>query len=70
VGGGVLADLRRSDPKVYAILPDVVLGGAYRGKGMPSFEKWLGVDDVAALRAYLVSRRNELVREGASAGGS
>ncbi len=70
VGGGVVADLRRSDPKVYAILPDIVLGGAYRGKGMPSFEKWLGVDDVAALRAYLVSRRNELVRDGAAAGGS
>jgi alcohol dehydrogenase (cytochrome c)/quinohemoprotein ethanol dehydrogenase len=70
VGGGVVADLRRSDPKVYAILPDVVLGGVYRAKGMPSFEKWLGVDDVAALRAYLVSRRNELARSAAPAGGS
>jgi quinohemoprotein ethanol dehydrogenase len=70
IGGGVLADLRRSDPKVYAILPDVVLRGAYRGKGMPSFEKWLGADDVAAIRAYLVSRRNALVREAAPTGGS
>ena len=70
VGGGVVPDLRRSDPKLYAVLPDIVLAGALRGNGMPSFEKWLGAADVAAIRAYLVSQRNALARAAAPAGGS
>jgi len=41
-----------------------------RGRGMPSFEKWPGAADVAAIRAYLVSQRNELARAAAPAGGS
>ena len=63
IGGGVLPDLRASAPEIYERLPDFVLGGVRQDRGMPSFARWLDVEDVASIRAYLVSRRNELVSE-------
>jgi PQQ-dependent dehydrogenase (methanol/ethanol family) len=64
IGGGVLPDLRASAPEIYETLPDFVLGGVRQDRGMPSFARWLDEEDVASIRAYLVSRRNELVHEG------
>jgi PQQ-dependent dehydrogenase (methanol/ethanol family) len=53
VGGGVLADLRKSSPEVQAAFGDIVLKGIFTGKGMPSFSQWLSEDDVAALQRYV-----------------
>ncbi len=61
VGGGVLPDLRKSAPEIYAMLPEIVLRGAFEKNGMPRFERWLDADDVEAIRAYLLSRRAQLL---------
>jgi len=63
VAGGTIPDLRRAKPGVYQALPAIVLEGALRGKGMPRFDAWLDADDIEVLRAYLLSRRAELVEE-------
>jgi quinohemoprotein ethanol dehydrogenase len=63
VSGGVIKDIRTSAPEIYDALPDIVIRGALRGKGMPRFGDWLGEDDVQAIRAYLLSRRAALVAE-------
>jgi quinohemoprotein ethanol dehydrogenase len=69
VSGGVLPDLRKSDPRIYDALDAIVLGGARAGAGMPRFDAWLGADDVAAIRAYLLARRAALLAGSAPAGG-
>jgi PQQ-dependent dehydrogenase (methanol/ethanol family) len=63
VSGGVLPDLRKADPRIYEILESIVLGGALSNNGMPRFDAWLRRDDVAAIRAYLLTRRAALVAE-------
>ncbi|MEN8162332.1 MAG: c-type cytochrome, partial [Myxococcota bacterium] len=63
VSGGVLPDLRKSDPGIYDILDDVVLRGALLQNGMPRFDVWLRRDDVALIRSYLLSRRAALLAE-------
>ncbi|MDX1649636.1 MAG: PQQ-dependent dehydrogenase, methanol/ethanol family [Myxococcota bacterium] len=68
VSGGVLPDLRESRPAVYDVLPEIVLEGALLGGGMPRFDRWLDADDVAALRAYLLARREALRAERADTG--
>lgn len=67
VSGGVLPDLRKSEPAVYDILPDIVLRGARLPQGMPRFDRWLGTDDVAAVRSYVLARRAALRAERAAA---
>ena len=64
VSGGVLPDLRKVDPKVYPMMDAIVLEGALAGNGMPRFDAWLGPEDVAAIRAYVLTRRAVLVEEG------
>jgi quinohemoprotein ethanol dehydrogenase len=66
VGGGVLPDLRKSAPEIYAMLPEIVLRGAFESRGMPRFDRWLGPEDVEAIRAYLLSRRAQLVESRAA----
>lgn len=61
VSGGVLPDLRKSAPAVYDTLDEIVLRGALLQNGMPRFDAWIGPRDVAALRAYLLSRRAALI---------
>jgi mono/diheme cytochrome c family protein len=63
-GGGVLPDLRKSDPVVYDALDDIVLRGARIAGGMPSFDAYLDEGDVEAIRAYLLTRRAALLAEG------
>jgi PQQ-dependent dehydrogenase (methanol/ethanol family) len=59
VGGGVLPDLRYATPETHARLVDIVLGGAYQDRGMPSFARWLTPKDVEDIRAYVVSRARD-----------
>jgi mono/diheme cytochrome c family protein len=66
VGGGVVKDLRYATPETYEAIPDIVVRGIYRGKGMPRFGDWLDDDDALALRAYILSRRTALLAEKAS----
>jgi len=63
VSGGVLPDLRKSDPRIYDMLDEIVLRGALFGNGMPRFDVWLRRDDVASIRAYVLTRRAALVAE-------
>jgi quinohemoprotein ethanol dehydrogenase len=62
VSGGVLPDLRKSNPGIYDILDKIVLEGALANNGMPRFDAWLHADDVAAIRAYLLTRRAALAQ--------
>jgi quinohemoprotein ethanol dehydrogenase len=66
VSGGVLPDLRysstlRNDQFFY-----IVLGGMLHQKGMVSFDKELNHDDVAKIRAYVIYRANQTLREQSS----
>jgi quinohemoprotein ethanol dehydrogenase len=59
VSGGVLPDLRRS-----SALPDdtwfeIVLRGDLQSEGMVSFSKEVSRDDAAAIRSYVIFRRNQ-----------
>jgi quinohemoprotein ethanol dehydrogenase len=62
-GGGVIPDLRKSQPEVLALanLQAVVREGAYLSRGMPNLSQWVSADDVTAIRAYLLSRRADLL---------
>jgi quinohemoprotein ethanol dehydrogenase len=62
VSGGSIADLRYSSESVYAEYPKIVLDGAYIAAGMPSFKAYLSPDDVAAIRAFVISQRNRIKR--------
>jgi quinohemoprotein ethanol dehydrogenase len=59
-GGGVLPDLRQSQPATFGRYEQIVLGGVYQSQGMPSFKEWLTVDDVKAIQAYVLKRRADL----------
>ncbi len=65
--GGVLPDLRKAEPGIYDTLEDIVLNGTRIPNGMPRFDAWLGPEDVADLRAYILSRRAALLAERAAA---
>jgi quinohemoprotein ethanol dehydrogenase len=60
VSGGQIADLRYASPATYDMLDAIVRGGAYQQLGMPMFD-WLTPTDTAALKAYLLSRRQALI---------
>jgi len=63
IGGGTLPDLRRAAPAVYEDLERIVLSGSRLARGMPGFGDFMGSEDVADLRTYLLSRRAALVAE-------
>jgi|SRR5579883_760161 len=58
--GGSIADLRFSSESTFASYPKIVLDGSYVSVGMPSFKQWLSNDDVAAIRAFVISQRNKI----------
>ena len=62
-GGGVLPDLKLSRPAVFDRYPQIVLDGALAEAGMPGFKSALAPDDVAAIRAYLLSLRNAMAKK-------
>ncbi len=55
----MISDLRYSKPETRLAFSDIVMGGALRGKGMPSFADWLDQENLAAIRAYLDQRTAE-----------
>lgn len=59
VSGGVLPDLRRSSALTDDDWFEIVLGGDLQVQGMVSFAKELSRKDAAAIRFYVISRRNQ-----------
>ncbi len=55
-GVGMLPDLRRLSGSTHGIFYEIVLRGAYRGKGMPSWDDVLSRSDAEAIHAYLVDQ--------------
>jgi mono/diheme cytochrome c family protein len=49
-------DLRRLPESVYAILPQIVLGGQLSSAGMPSFQGQISDDQLKAIEAYILDR--------------
>jgi len=59
VSGGVLPDLRRSSALTDDAWFEIVLRGDLQSEGMVSFSKELSRDDAAAIRSYVIFRRNQ-----------
>ena len=59
--GGAIADLRYSSEAPFAILANIVRGGAYASLGMPDLGNVVSESDVDAIRNYLLSLRYELL---------
>ncbi len=62
-GGGVLPDLKLSAPGTFGKYQAIVRDGAFVEAGMPAFKQALSVEQVEAIRAYVLSQRNELVKQ-------
>jgi mono/diheme cytochrome c family protein len=58
----VIPDLRYSQVQTFERYADIVLGGALASAGMPSFKETLSDADVAAIRAYVLSRRAQVAK--------
>ncbi|MBI3790272.1 MAG: PQQ-dependent dehydrogenase, methanol/ethanol family [Gemmatimonadetes bacterium] len=56
VKGGAVPDLRRTSPAVHATIDSIVLGGARRALGMPSFAKDLTSAQVRLIQAYVLDQ--------------
>jgi len=63
VSGGVLPDLRYSSTLTNDQWFSVVLGGLLRENGMVSFAQVISRGDAAAIRAYVIFRANESLKE-------
>jgi quinohemoprotein ethanol dehydrogenase len=59
VSGGVLPDLRRSSALTDDAWFEIVLRGDLQSEGMVSFAKEVSRDDAAAIRSYVIFRRNQ-----------
>lgn len=64
VSGGVLPDLRASAALTNDAWFDIVLHGILESQGMVSFSKELSRGDAAAIRSYVIFRRNQDYRSG------
>ena len=60
--GGQIADLRYAAPATFDIFESIVRDGAYLELGMPAFD-WFSTNDIAALKAYVLSRRAQLLTQ-------
>jgi quinohemoprotein ethanol dehydrogenase len=63
-GAGVLPDLRRISEPTHMIFYDIVLQGAYRAKGMPSWSDVLSRADAEAIHAFLIDQAWAAYQEG------
>ena len=54
--GGLLPDLRYSSREIHEAWPEIVLGGAFAGRGMASFADILSEQDVRAIHGYVISQ--------------
>ena len=63
VSSGVLPDLRYMDAQTHDIFQGIVLGGAYRDRGMVSFSHVLDTAKAEAVHAYLIKRAHDAKKE-------
>ena len=56
MGRGLLPDLRRLTPETHGIFSEIVLHGAYAGKGMARWDDVLSPAQVDALHGYLIEQ--------------
>lgn len=56
-----IADLRHAAPATFEIF-DRIVRGAYTGRRMPAFD-WFSEEDVSAIRNYVLSRAEALLRD-------
>ena len=59
VSGGLTPDLRYAKDSTHQMFQDIVLGGAYREFGMPSFAGDLTAPQVRSIEGYILSRARE-----------
>jgi quinohemoprotein ethanol dehydrogenase len=59
--GGTIADLRYAAPATYQDFRGIVIDGKFQSLGMPSFKQWLTGEDADAIRAYVLTQRQELM---------
>ncbi|MEM9406372.1 MAG: c-type cytochrome, partial [Acidobacteriota bacterium] len=71
-GGGVIADIRESAPRIFDNYDAIVLEGRRVERGMPKFDSVLDKDAVALIRSYVLHRRDawrdELAAQAAAGG--
>ena len=70
LGHGLLPDLRRLSKQTHQIFYDIVLDGAYRGKGMARWDDVLSRADAEAIHAYLVDQSWQAFEHPRVAGGA
>jgi alcohol dehydrogenase (cytochrome c)/quinohemoprotein ethanol dehydrogenase len=58
IGGGVVSDLRASNFLSMDFFYNIVLDGALKDAGMPSFKPALSRDDATAIRNFIIHRAN------------
>ncbi|HSG88246.1 MAG TPA: PQQ-dependent dehydrogenase, methanol/ethanol family [Pseudomonadales bacterium] len=63
VSSGVTPDLRYMSAETHAIFDGIVLGGAYKDRGMVSFAHVLDGEKSAAVHAYLIKRAHDAKEE-------
>ena len=56
--GGLIADLRRMTPEAHDAFLAIVLGGAYRDRGMASFDDVLDATGAQRIHDYVIARAN------------
>jgi mono/diheme cytochrome c family protein len=56
VKSGSIPDLRRANEATHATFEQIVLGGARRTLGMPSFAKDMSSDQVRQIHAYVIDQ--------------
>jgi quinohemoprotein ethanol dehydrogenase len=59
-GRGLLPDLRRMSPATHQIFDDIVLNGAYAGKGMARWDDVISRSDTQAIHAYVIDQAWQL----------
>jgi mono/diheme cytochrome c family protein len=60
--GGLAPDLRYSQPATFDRFEPIVLGGALASRGMPAFQGSLTADELAAIKAYVLTQRAVLTK--------
>jgi quinohemoprotein ethanol dehydrogenase len=61
-GRGLMPDLRRLSPSTDALFYEIVLRGAYQGKGMGRWDDVISREDATAIHAFLVDEAWKLER--------
>lgn len=67
ISGGLVPDLRYSNKDVHALWDDIVINGALAATGMKGYADLLSVDDAQAIRAFVIKRAHDQIKDAAAA---